>query len=188
MYTKSINLKFTASSETEEVPKSAENPDKNSPDLAISEVMLNTITMPSTTEDMIIPVASTSRNTSVTVTAIPFSPETLRPLPKAPPTKGNQRNGRKLKSAILTETPVKDKLTNKKKVKKPNFVSLEMYYCRSKIKSRQYLASTLNINKLHKMYIAQAEEQFKSVKASYFWRIFNISFNIGFGTPARVCA
>ncbi|XP_045778799.1 uncharacterized protein LOC123876536 [Maniola jurtina] len=111
--------------ETEDVPKSAENPNKNSPELTISEVMFNSITMPSTTED-IIPVASTSRHTSVT--AIPFSPETLRPLPKAPPRKGNQTNRRKVKSAILTDTPVKDELaaieaarTAKKKVKRPNF-------------------------------------------------------------------
>lgn len=68
-------------------------------------------------------------------------------------------------------------------------VPLEIHYCRSKIKSRQYLASNLNINKLHKMYIAQTEEQFKSFKTSYFRRIFNISFNIGFGTPATdVCS
>lgn len=113
--------------ETEDVPKSAENSDNNSPDLVITEVMLNTITMPSTTED-IIPVASTSRDTSVTVTAIPFSPETLRPLPKAPPRKGNQTNRRKVKSAVLTDTPVKDELaaieaarTAKKKVKKLSF-------------------------------------------------------------------
>lgn len=111
---------------TENLPNSAENPAENSPDLAITEVMLNTIMMPPTTED-IIPVASTSRDTSVTVTAILFSPETLRPLPKAPPRKGNQINRRKVKSAILTDTPVKNELaaieaarTAKKKVKKPN--------------------------------------------------------------------
>ncbi|CAB3252439.1 unnamed protein product [Arctia plantaginis] len=92
----------------------------------MSEVMLNTITMPSTTGS--IAVASTSRDTSVTVTAIPFSPETLRPLPKAPPRKGNRTNRRKVKSAILTNTPVTDELaaieatrTAKKKVKKLNF-------------------------------------------------------------------
>ncbi|CAB3228339.1 unnamed protein product [Arctia plantaginis] len=123
--------------ETEGVHKSAENPEKNLPDLAISEVMLNTIAMPATTGSIvnskvftsdIIPVASTSRDTSVTVTVIPFSPETLRALPKAPPRKGNQTNTRKVKSAILTNTPVKNELaaieaarTAKKKVKKPNF-------------------------------------------------------------------
>ncbi|CAF4947813.1 unnamed protein product [Pieris macdunnoughi] len=73
-------------------------------------------------------VASTSRDTSVAVTAIPFSPETLRPLLKAPPRKGHQTNRRKVKFAIFTDTPVKDELaaieaarTVKKKVKKPNF-------------------------------------------------------------------
>ncbi|CAF4778747.1 unnamed protein product [Pieris macdunnoughi] len=133
-----LNLPTTPpqiSYETEDlVRKSAGNPDKNSPDLAISEV---TITMPSTADSVvsstvftsdIIPVASTSRDTSIAVTAIPFSPETLRPLPKAPPRKGHQTNRRKVKSAILTDTPVKDELaaieaarTLKKKVKKPNF-------------------------------------------------------------------
>ncbi|XP_039751300.1 uncharacterized protein LOC120627373 [Pararge aegeria] len=132
-----LNLPATPpqiSYETEDVPKSAENPE-NSPDLAISEVMLNTIKMPSTTVSVvpstaftsdIIPVAS--RDISVTVTAIPFSPETLRPLPKAPPRKGNPTNRRKVKSAILTDTPVKDELAAieaaraaKRKVKKPNF-------------------------------------------------------------------
>ncbi|CAG5054994.1 unnamed protein product [Parnassius apollo] len=74
-----LNLPATpqiSSYEIENAPKSADKPDRNSPDLAISEVMLNSITMPSTTED-IIPVACTSRDTSVTVTGIPYSPETL---------------------------------------------------------------------------------------------------------------
>ncbi|CAH3997972.1 unnamed protein product [Pieris brassicae] len=135
-----LNLPTTPpqiSYDREDVPKSAGNPDKNSPDLAISAVMLKTVTMPLTTESVvsstvftsdIIPVASTSRDTSVAVTAIPFSPETLRPLPKAPPRKGHQTNRRKVKSAILTDTPVKDELaaieaarTVKKKQKKPYF-------------------------------------------------------------------
>ncbi|KAJ8728783.1 hypothetical protein PYW07_006479 [Mythimna separata] len=122
-----LNLPATpplSSYDTEDVPKPAENPRKNSPDLAISEPVV-----PSTvfTSD-VIPVASTSRDTSVTMTEIPFSPDTLRPLPKAPPRKGNQTNRRKVKSAILTDTPVKDELAAieavrmaKKKVKKPNF-------------------------------------------------------------------
>lgn len=75
------------------------------------------------------PIASTSRVTStVVVAASKFSPETLRPLPKAPPRKGTQQNRRKVKSAILTDTPVKDELAEieaarkaKKKVKNPNF-------------------------------------------------------------------
>lgn len=73
--------------------------------------MSNTITMPSTTESVvhctvftscIIPVASTSQGTSVSVTIISFSPETLRPLPKAPPREGNQTNRRKVISTIPT--------------------------------------------------------------------------------------
>lgn len=78
--------------ETEDAPKSAENSDKDSPELVISKVMLNTITMPSTTKsvflstvftsDIIIPVASTSRDTSNIVTEISFSLETLRLLQK----------------------------------------------------------------------------------------------------------
>ncbi|CAH2013177.1 unnamed protein product, partial [Acanthoscelides obtectus] len=66
--------------------------------------------------------------TSVTVIAITFSPETLRHLPKASPRKGNQTKRRKVKSAILTNTPVKDELAAieaarmaKKQVNKPNF-------------------------------------------------------------------
>lgn len=135
-----LNLPTTPpyiSHETEDVSNSAENLVQNSPNLVISEDILNTITMPSITESVvpstiftaeIIPVASTSRDTSVTVTEIPFSPETLRPLPKAPPRKKNQTNRRKVKSAILTDTPVKNELAaielarmEKKKVKKPNF-------------------------------------------------------------------
>jgi hypothetical protein len=39
-----------------------------------------------------------------------FSPESVRPLPKAAPRKATQQNRRKVKSAILTDTPVKDEL------------------------------------------------------------------------------
>lgn len=99
--------------ETEDVSKNpVENSDKNSPNLATN----------------VISKASSSRATLSTEAAVSFSPETLRPLPKAPPRKGTQTNRRKVKSAILTDTPVKDELaaieaarTAKKKVKKPNF-------------------------------------------------------------------
>lgn len=96
---------------------SAENPDKNSPDLAMSEVTPGTSMLPSTTEAVVtstdfthsvIPAASTSHDTHVMAT--PFSPETLRPLPEAPLRKGNQTNRRKVKSAVLTDSPVKDEL------------------------------------------------------------------------------
>lgn len=100
--------------ETEDVSKNpvVDNSDKNSPNLATG----------------IIPEASTSRATLSTKVAVSFSPERLRPLSKAPPRKGTQTNRRKVKSAVLTDTPVKDELaaieaarTVKKKVKKPNF-------------------------------------------------------------------
>lgn len=39
-----------------------------------------------------------------------FSPESVRPLPKAPPRKNNQPNRRKIKSAVLTDTPTKDEI------------------------------------------------------------------------------
>lgn len=55
------------------------------------------------------PVASTStaRSPLATTTNV-FSPESVRPLPKAPPRKNNQPNRRKIKSAVLTDTPTKD--------------------------------------------------------------------------------
>lgn len=62
-------------------------------------------------------------------------------------------------------------------------VPLEIHYCRSKIKSRQYLSSELNINKLYKMFIAQAADEHKTIKASYFREIFKTKYNIGFGSP-----
>lgn len=57
------------------------------------------------------PVASTStvRNPLATQSNV-FSPETIRPLPKAPPRKATQQNRRKIKSAVLTDTPVKDEI------------------------------------------------------------------------------
>lgn len=61
-------------------------------------------------------------------------------------------------------------------------IPLEIHYCRSKIKSRQYLSSELNISKLSQMFNAQALSDC-IVKASYFRKIFNSEFNIGFGTP-----
>lgn len=79
------------------------------------------------------------------------------------------------------------KISIKNFIKK--LVPLEIHYCRGKIKCRQYLATNLSIAKLYKMYISETEDQFKSVKQSYFRRIFNTSFNIGFGSPATdVCS
>lgn len=62
------------------------------------------------------------------------------------------------------------------------FKVLEIHYCRSKIKHRQYLSSDLSINKISKMYNNQAEPELR-VKRSYFRKIFNSKFNIGFKTP-----
>ena len=57
------------------------------------------------------PVASTSTVRSPLATqSNTFSPETIRPLPKAPPRKGTQQNRRKIKSAVLTDSPVKDEI------------------------------------------------------------------------------
>ncbi|CAH1961770.1 unnamed protein product [Acanthoscelides obtectus] len=52
---------------------------------------------------------STARSPLVTISN-EFSPEALRPLPKAPPRKGHQRNRRKIRSAVLTDTPIKDEI------------------------------------------------------------------------------
>lgn len=60
---------------------------------------------------------------------------------------------------------------------------LEIHYCRSKIKSRQYLSSELSISKLYKMFIAETADEHKDIKASYFRQIFKTEFNIGFGSP-----
>ncbi|XP_067130447.1 uncharacterized protein [Centruroides vittatus] len=46
-----------------------------------------------------------------------ISPEVIRPLPKAGERKGNRQNRRKCKSAILTDTPEKDKLEAQKILK-----------------------------------------------------------------------
>ncbi|KAG5885111.1 hypothetical protein JTB14_017286 [Gonioctena quinquepunctata] len=56
-------------------------------------------------------VASTSTARSpLATTSNVFSPELLRPLPKATPRKKNQPNRRKIKSAVLTDTPTKDEI------------------------------------------------------------------------------
>lgn len=55
------------------------------------------------------PIASTSTAPSplATISNV-FSPESVFPLPKGPPRKNRQRNRRKIKSAVLTDTPTKD--------------------------------------------------------------------------------
>lgn len=64
-----------------------------------------------------------------------------------------------------------------------SFHIIDLHYCRSKIKHRQYLPSDLNINKMAKMYNDQDQDNLH-VKASYFRMIFNTCFNIGFKSPA----
>ncbi|KAG5897601.1 hypothetical protein JTB14_019549 [Gonioctena quinquepunctata] len=57
------------------------------------------------------PVASTSSaHSPLDITSYVFSPELLRPLPEAPPRKRNQPHRRKIKSAVLTDTPTKDEI------------------------------------------------------------------------------
>lgn len=63
------------------------------------------------------------------------------------------------------------------------FQLIDMHYCRSKIKHRQYLPQELNITKMANMYNDQAEGNLL-VKVSYFRSIFNTNFNIGFKSPA----
>ncbi|CAH2015570.1 unnamed protein product [Acanthoscelides obtectus] len=69
-------------------------------------------------------VSSTSNTSTVTTAVSVFSPEAIRPLPQAEARKNTQKR-RKIKSAILTDTPVKNELEaiearrNTKKVKRP---------------------------------------------------------------------
>lgn len=69
------------------------------------------------------------------------------------------------------------------------FKPLEIHYCRGSIKCRQYLSSDLSIAKMYRLYKDQAAPESMNVKASYFRRIFNTHFNIGFGSPRTdVCS
>lgn len=63
------------------------------------------------------------------------------------------------------------------------FHLIDMHYCRSVIKHRQYLPGELNINKMARMYNDQERDNLR-VKPSYFRKIFNTNFNIGFKSPA----
>lgn len=63
----------------------------------------------------------------------------------------------------------------------------EAHYCRGKSK-RFYLPAELSINKMFKMYNAQANENVK-VKRGYFRTVFNNFYNLGFGSPRTdVCS
>lgn len=66
-----------------------------------------------------------------------------------------------------------------------SFKVLEVHYCRSKTRTRQYLPKELNINRMFKMYAARLSESPElTVKTSFFRKVFNRNFNIGFKTPA----
>lgn len=68
------------------------------------------------------------------------------------------------------------------------FKPLDSHYCRGRIKQRIYLDPSLNISKMYKMYEDQTMPGF-SVTKSYFRKVFNTTFNIGFGTPRQdVCS
>ncbi|GBP11405.1 PiggyBac transposable element-derived protein 3 [Eumeta japonica] len=69
-----------------------------------------------------------------------------------------------------------------------NFQPLESHYCRGKVKRRIYLDLSLNILKLYKIYEDQVSPGY-SVTKSFFRKVFNTSFNIGFGSPRQdVCS
>lgn len=80
----------------------------------------------------------------------------------------------------------------RKKTSIINFIKtlhcVESHYCRSQTAVRMYLPSELSINKLFRMYNAQASADLK-VKAHFFRHVFNRSFNLGFGSPRTdVCS
>lgn len=63
----------------------------------------------------------------------------------------------------------------------------ESHYCRSKTK-RLYLPAGLNIKKMWRMYNAERDIDLR-VKQSFFRKIFNTNYNIGFGSPRTdVCS
>lgn len=68
------------------------------------------------------------------------------------------------------------------------FEPLELHHIRGKIKHRIYLDASLNITKMFKMYNDQSGPGM-SVTHSFFRKVFNRNFNIGFGTPRKdVCS
>lgn len=69
-----------------------------------------------------------------------------------------------------------------------SFTPLESHYCRGKERNRVYLAPDLSIKKMYSMYNDQALPGY-SVTVSYFRKVFNTSFNIGFGAIRQdVCS
>lgn len=81
----------------------------------------------------------------------------------------------------------RDKLSSVKKFIE-KLKCCESHYCRSKTVARMYLPSELSVQKLWKMYEAECNEE-QHVKESYFRKIFNTNYNLGFGTPrSDVCS
>lgn len=73
-----------------------------------------------------------------------------------------------------------------------NFINklqcVESHYCRSQ-SNRMYLPSELNVNKLYRMYMAEAAPEVIDVKMSFFRSIFNSTYNLSFKSPRTdVCS
>ncbi|XP_049872067.1 uncharacterized protein LOC126381200 [Pectinophora gossypiella] len=68
------------------------------------------------------------------------------------------------------------------------FKPLETHHSRGQIKIRMYLSPDLNVKKMWQMYNDEALPGYE-VKIGYFRKVFNTSFNIGFGSPRQdVCS
>lgn len=94
------------------------------------------------------------------------------------PAKENRGGDRKLEKYKLKKNAVMN-FINKFRV-------IESHYCRGQ-SQRLYLASSLNINSMWRMYVKENENL--PVKASYFRHIFNTKYNLGFGSPRTdVCS
>lgn len=89
------------------------------------------------------------------------------------PPKENRGGNRKAK-AFETKKESVQNFINK-------FQVSEAHYCRTAGSQRRYLDSSLSITKMWKMYSDSNTQP--PVKASYFRRIFNTCYNLGFGTP-----
>jgi hypothetical protein len=69
-----------------------------------------------------------------------------------------------------------------------SFTPIETHYCRGKDHHHVYLSSDLSIKRMHGIYNDQALPGF-SVTAPYLRKVFNTSFNIGFGAVRQdVCS
>lgn len=67
-----------------------------------------------------------------------------------------------------------------------SFKCVESHYCRGN-SSRKYLPSELNVQKMWRMYSSKTEST--PVKLSFFRKIFNTKYNVGFRTPRTdVCS